>query len=88
MTTVQQDEAQRSFADCIAETANGPVLLENDGRAVAALISMQDFEIVRKANAEKLLAAFDELGAECRAAAAAEGISLDGLEKMFDRHSL
>ena len=41
---------------------------------------MKDFEVVRKANAEKRLAAFDEL--------AAEGVSLDELEKLCDRQTL
>jgi PHD/YefM family antitoxin component YafN of YafNO toxin-antitoxin module len=88
MTAVAEEEAQRSVADCIAATAKGPVLLEQDDRPVAALISMEDFEIVRKANVTRALAAMEALGTSLRGAAAAEGISLDELEKMLDRHAV
>jgi hypothetical protein len=40
---------------------------------------------VRKAKIDRLLAAIDRLGEALREGAAAEGISLDELEKMLDR---
>jgi len=59
MTTVAQDDALVSVPAWIAATAVGPVLIQHDGQLVAALVSMEDFESVRKAYADRALAAFE-----------------------------
>jgi len=49
--------------------------------------AMDDYEAVRKARIETALNAMNDLGAILRREAAREGISLNELEQLLDRHS-
>jgi hypothetical protein len=46
---------------------------------------MEDYRIARKVKVDRAIRAMDALGKSLRKAADEEGISLEDLEKMFDR---
>jgi len=55
---------------------------------VAAIVSMEDYQVVRKAQVEQALKAMNDLGNVLRREAEREGISLEELETMLETHTV
>ena len=88
MQTVSQTEAMQKLPELLREARSSAVVIRDGDEPVGAIVSMDDYEVVRKAKIEKALKAMDDLGGLLRREATREGISLDDLENMLDRHAL
>ena len=70
------------------EEARDHAVVVSDGKAeLGAIVSMKDYEIVRRVKTQRVLQALDSLGKETRDKALNEGISLAELERMLDRRA-
>jgi hypothetical protein len=70
----------------LLEEAKTHALVIRDGDTeLGAIVSMEDYEIVRKAKVERFLRISAEFGEHLRARALEEGMTVDELEKMLDR---
>jgi len=88
MQTVSQTEAMQKLPELLREAKSSAVVIRDGDKPLGAIVSMDDYEVVRKAKIEDALNAMSDLGAMLRREASREGISLDDLEKMLDRHTL
>jgi hypothetical protein len=52
---------------------------------LAALVSMEDYELVRRMKAEKFLRTSAEFGEQMRARASEEGLTVEDLLRILDR---
>ena len=59
------------------------ILIQRDGRTIAALISAEEFEIVRRARAKRAIEALEAMGRHIQSVATPAEI--DELEKALDR---
>jgi prevent-host-death family protein len=66
MEYVSATEAKQNFAAMIDKTRNGPVVIQNHQRDVAALVSMEDYDLIRKGRWTSFWEAADELAAEAK----------------------
>ena len=85
MQTVTTDEAMQKLPDLLREVKSRPVVIRDGEQAVGALVSMDDYQLVRKAQALK---AMKDLGNVLRREAEHEGVSLEELETMLDTHTV
>jgi len=85
MQTVTTDEAMQKLPDLLREVKSRPVVIRDGEQAVGALVSMDDYQLVRKAQALK---AMKDLGNVLRREAEREGISLEELETMLETHTV
>ncbi len=88
MQTVSQTEAMQKLPELLRDAKSNAVVISDGDEPLGAIVSMDDYEVVRRAKIDNSLTAMNDLGAILRREAAREGISLDDLEKMLDRHSL
>ena len=87
MQTVTTSEAMRKLPDLLREVKSNSVVIQDGDQSVGAIVSMDDYQVVRKAKVEQALKAIDDLGEVLRREAEREGISLEELETMLDTHS-
>jgi hypothetical protein len=80
-----QSNAINSVSPLLREDRMQPVLIMDGERELGAIVSMDDYALIRKAKVDRFLRASEELGKQLRAYAFEEGISLEDLEKMLDR---
>ncbi len=80
-----QSNAINSVSPILREDNMQPVLIMDGERELGAIVSMDDYALIRKAKVDRFLRASEELGKQLRAYAFEEGISLEDLEKMLDR---
>ncbi len=85
MRVVSETDAIESFPSLLRQADQHSVVVRDGDRELGAIVSMEDFEVVRKARADRAIRAMEVLGESLRKAAAEEGISPEDLEKMFDR---
>ena len=88
MQTVTTDEAMQKLPDLLREVKSRAVVIRYGGEAVGAIVSMDDYQVVRKAQVEQALKAMKDLGDLLRQEAERDGISLDELETMLDTHTV
>ncbi len=88
MQTVTTDEAMQKLPDLLREVKSRPVVIRDGDQAVGALVSMDDYQVVRKAQIDQALQSMNDLGTVLHREAAREGISLDELETMLDTHTV
>ena len=88
MQTVTTDEAMQKLPDLLREVKSRAVVIRDGDEAVGAIVSMDDYQVVRKAQVEQALKAMKDLGEVIRREAERDGISLDELEKMLDTHAV
>ncbi len=68
------------------EQAQTQAVIVSDGKSeLGAIISMEDYELVRSAKVDRLFAALNDLGSEIRKSAEEQGLSLEEVERMLDR---
>ena len=87
MQTVTQTEAMQNLPELLREAKASAVVIRDGDQSIGAIISMDDFELIRKAKIDTAINAIGELGALMRREATRDGISVDELEKMLDRHA-
>jgi hypothetical protein len=85
MSVVSEPGVLETLSPLLEEAKTRAVEIRSGDELLGAIVSKDDYEIVRKAKVDRLMASMDELGSALRKGAAAEGISLDELEKMLDR---
>jgi PHD/YefM family antitoxin component YafN of YafNO toxin-antitoxin module len=85
MRVVSESDAMQSLPSLLKEVKIHSVEIRDGEEMLGAIVSKEDYEIVRKAKVARLLAAMDRLGEAMREEAAQKGISLDDLERMLDR---
>ncbi len=88
MQTVTTDEVMQKLPDLLREVKSRAVVIRDGDQAVAALVSMEDYQVVRKAQVEQALKAMNDLGNVLRRGAEREGISLEELETMLETHTV
>jgi hypothetical protein len=87
MQTVTRDEAVLRLPDLLREAKTGAVVISDGTEELGAIVSMDDYEVVRRAKVNQALDAMVRLGDMLREEAGQEGISVDELETMLDRHA-
>jgi hypothetical protein len=85
MTVVCEPGVLEKLSPLLEEAKTRAVVISDGSTELGAVVSMDDYEIVRKAKVEKFLRISAEFGEHLRARAQEEGISVDELEKMLDR---
>jgi PHD/YefM family antitoxin component YafN of YafNO toxin-antitoxin module len=81
MRTVAQSEAIATLPALLDEVEQQPVVISRGGEQVAALVSMKNFEAMRRLNWERMDQISREAGARLDARAAELGISPEQLAK-------
>ena len=85
MRVVSESDAVQTLPSLLKEVKTQSVVIRDGEEELAALVSMEDYEIVRRAKAEKLFDLMDEFGGQIRTRAAADGLTPDDLMKILDR---
>jgi len=85
MSVVTEADVIARLPSLLEEAKRRPVTISDGDNDLGVLISMEDFQFVRRAKADRFLRAMHAFGKELRDSAAEEGISVDELEKMLDR---
>ncbi len=88
MQTVTTDEAMQKLPDLLRDVKSRAVVIRDGGQAVGAIVSMEDYQVVRKAQVQQALKAMRDLGDVLRREAERDGISLEELETMLDTHTV
>jgi prevent-host-death family protein len=76
---ISEEEFVRSKTDLLEAVGQPTILIEKDGKPVAALVSIAEYETTREAKAERAIEAMHDLGKHMRSVASPE--ELDDLEK-------
>lgn len=79
MRSVSATEAKQNFAAVLDSAQRGPVVIRRHDRDVAAIVSMQDLERIRKIHVEEFL----QLSARIGKAAAARGMNEEVLARLL-----
>jgi hypothetical protein len=85
MRVVSETDALENFSALLRDPDGRPILINDGENDLRVIVSLKDFEVIRKAQVDRLMLAMKELGKELRAGAAEQGISLEELERMLDR---
>jgi hypothetical protein len=85
MSVASESRLLATLTPLLEQAKTRAVEIRAGDELLGAVVSKDDYEIVRKAKVERLFAAMDRLGTVLRKEAAEDGISLDELEKMLDR---
>jgi hypothetical protein len=85
MRVVSEADAIQTLPSLLKEVRTQSVVIRDGEEELAALVSMEDYELVRKAKTEKLFALMDEMGSQIRTRAAGEGLTPDDLMRILDR---
>lgn len=85
MRVVSESDAIQTLPSLLKEVRTQSVVIRDGEEELAALVSMEDYEIVRKVKADRLFGLMDGLGDQIRTRAAADGLTPDDLMKILDR---
>jgi hypothetical protein len=85
MREVSEPGLIETLSPLLEEAKRHAVVIRDGDTQLGAIVSMEDYEIVRKAKMERFLRVADELGEQMRRRAAADGLTPDDLMKLFDR---
>ncbi|HEX4007649.1 MAG TPA: type II toxin-antitoxin system Phd/YefM family antitoxin [Acidobacteriaceae bacterium] len=80
MRSVSATEAKQNFAAVLDSAQRGPVVIRRHDREIAAVVSIEDYERIRKTHVEDFLALTERTGQE----AAARGMSEEVLARLLD----
>lgn len=76
----------QSLPSLLKDVGTHAVVIRDGDEDLGAIVSMEDYEVIRKPKKiERLLRTMDELGAQIRERAAADGLTPDDLMKLLDR---
>ena len=85
MSQVLEPGVLSALSPLLREAKSHAVVLSDGESELGALVSMEDYELVRKAKVESFLKSAAEFGEHLRTRARDEGISDDELLRMLDR---
>ena len=85
MSTAIQPALIEALSPLLEEAKTRAVEIVNGDELLGAIVSKEDYEIVRRAKAQRFLRMSDELGEQMRTRAAADGLTPDDLMKLLDR---
>jgi hypothetical protein len=85
MRVVSESDAIQSLPSLLKEVSTHAVVIREGDEDLGAIVSMEDYEVIRKSKIERLLRTMDDLGAKIRERAAADGLTPDDLMKLLDR---
>jgi prevent-host-death family protein len=74
MRYISATEAKQNFAAVLDNAQRGPVVIRRHNREIAAIISMEDYERIRKARVEELLQLTARIGKQAAARGMTEEI--------------
>jgi PHD/YefM family antitoxin component YafN of YafNO toxin-antitoxin module len=81
MRTVAQSEAIATLPALLDEIERQSVVISREGHEVGALVSMKNYELVRRANIKRFLELCDRTGAEIAAKAKEQGVPLEEVQR-------
>ncbi len=81
MRTVSQSEALQSFPSLLEEVKDHSVVICGEDRELGVLVSMEDFEIIRRTKSQQLLDLCDTMNEEIAVKAKMYGMSLEDVQK-------
>jgi len=86
MRAVTKSELAASVPELLDEANQQSILITDEqDRELGVLISMKDYEFMRKARAQSFLETARKMGEEIRVRAEAEGISMEEIARILDR---
>lgn len=85
MREVSEPGLVEALSPLLEEAKRHAIVISNEDTQLGAIVSMEDYEIVRKAKIERFLRISREFGEHLKARAAEEGITVGELERMLDR---
>ena len=85
MRVVSESDVMEELPSLLEEIKTHAVVISDGEEELGALVSMEDYEIVRKAKVDRLFHAMDEFGEQIRVRAAADGLTPDELMEILDR---
>lgn len=83
--TISSSEFVEQANDIVAAAGDQTIFLEKDGKKVAAIVSIAEYESTHEAKVERALAAMDALASHMASVATREEI--DDLVQSLDRHA-
>jgi len=81
---VSEAEAMQSLQQLLDKAQGQAVIIREGKTDLGAIVSMNDYELIRKVKTERLFAAMDSLGREVRDNAAKQGIPIEEVAQMLD----
>jgi hypothetical protein len=81
---VSETEAMQSLPQLLDKAQGQAVIIREGKTDLGAIVSMNDYELIRKVKTERLFAAMDSLGREVRDNAAKQGIPIEEVAQMLD----
>jgi hypothetical protein len=85
MSLVYEPGVLEALSPLLEEAKTRAVEIRKDDELLGAVVSKDDYEIVRRAKAAKFLRVSKEFGEEVRARAEEDGLTPDDLLRMLDR---
>jgi hypothetical protein len=85
MSVVSEPGILETLTPLLEEAKTRAVEIRKGDELLGAVVSKDDYEIVRRAKIERFLRLSDELGEQIRTRAAADGLTPDDLMKLLDR---
>jgi hypothetical protein len=85
MSTISEPGFLETLSPLLEEAKTRAVEIRNGDELLGAIVSKDDYEIVRRAKTDLLKDSMHRLGTKLRKEAAEAGITIDELEKMLDR---
>ena len=79
MRSVSATEAKQNFAAVLDSAQRGPIVIRRHDREVAAVVSIEDYERIRRSHIEDFLQLTDRVGKE----AAARGMNEEVLAQLL-----
>ena len=87
MAIVSEPGLVGTLAPILKEAQRHAVVIREGDTDLGAIVSMEDYEIVRRAKAEKFLEASARYGEDLRERAREQGLTVDDLLRLLDRKS-
>jgi len=75
----------QTLPSLLKEIKTQAVVISDGKEELGALVSMKDYELIRRAKVETFLRMSDELGEQMRTRAAVDGLTPEDLMKLLDR---
>jgi PHD/YefM family antitoxin component YafN of YafNO toxin-antitoxin module len=88
MKVLSEAEFVEKLPALLRDVKREAVLVQSGDATIAVLSSAEEYEAGRRARNDRALAALEAIGHDLRESAAAEGISIDELKTMLDRHAV
>jgi hypothetical protein len=81
MRVVSEADAMQSLPSLLQEVKTHSVVIRQGEEELGALVSMDDYEIVRRANIERFLKLCDQIGNEIAAKAKEQRVPLEEVQR-------